>query len=107
MLTMTPLAVDKIKEIADAEGIGHTSVRIKILGGGCAGFQYDLTYDDKSSNMDEVYNFDEVTVLIDALSSQYLDGVEIAYQKDGFSEGFKFNNPNIKGSCGCGNSFSF
>lgn len=107
MITMTPLAVEKIKEISEAEGIGHTSVRVKILGGGCAGFQYDLNYDDKSSDMDEVYTFDEVTVLVDALSSQYLDGVEIAYLKSGFSEGFKFNNPNIKGSCGCGSSVSF
>lgn len=107
MISITPKAIEKVKEISEAEGVGHTSIRVKVVGGGCAGFTHDMFYDNKQSDVDEVYTEDGVTVLIDPLSFQYLEDIEIDYQASGFTEGFKFNNPNVKGSCGCGSSVSY
>lgn len=106
MISVSKKANDKIKEISDAEGIGHTSVRVRVFGGGCAGFSYDMSYDDKPSDLDESFVFDGITIIIDPLSVQYLDGVEIDWAKEGLGEGFKFINPNVKSTCGCGSSFS-
>lgn len=107
MIILTPIAIEKIKEISEASGIGHTSVRLKVVGGGCAGMTQDMFYDDQPTDLDEVFPFDGVTVLIDQISYQYLEDVTLDFHKQGFSEGFKFLNPNVKGSCGCGSSVSF
>lgn len=107
MITLTELAKNKIKEISESEGIGHTCVRAKIIGGGCAGFSYDMFYDDKPSELDEVFEFDDVKIIIDPISGQYLEGVELDYIESNIGGGFKFKNPNVTGSCGCGHSVSF
>jgi iron-sulfur cluster insertion protein len=107
MISVTDKAVAKIKEISEAEGIGHFNIRIRIMGGGCAGFSYDVYYEDKPSDLDEVEQVDGVSIIIDPLSIQYLDGVEIDYVEETLSSGFKFNNPNVSGSCGCGSSVAF
>lgn len=106
MILITDKAAEKIKEISEAEGIGHCRIRLRVIGGGCAGFAYDLYYEEVSTDMDEVEDVKGVTVIIDPLSYQYLDGVEIDYATKSMSEGFTFNNPNVSGSCGCGSSFS-
>lgn len=106
MIHVTDKAVAKIKEISEAEGIGHLRVRLRVIGGGCAGFSYDLYYEEAQSEIDEVQEVSGVTIVIDPLSYQYLDGVEIDYVEKSLSEGFTFNNPNVSGSCGCGSSFS-
>lgn len=106
MISVTDKASLKIKEISEAEDIGHFCVRVRVVGGGCAGFSYDVFYDDKPTAMDEVEEIKGVTIIIDALSMQYLDGVEIDYLEGVISSGFKFNNPNITKACGCGSSFS-
>ena len=84
-------------------------VRAKLSGGGCAGFSYDLFYEDedKVSDMDERFPHEGITIVVDQMSLQYLEGTEIDYLEDLVGGGFKFNNPKSTGSCGCGNSVSF
>ena len=111
MIQLTEKAAKQIVEISNAEGIGHFTIRAKIIGGGCAGFTHDLYFDDQVSEMDEVSEFTDfygtVKVVVDPLSFQYLDGVTIDYVESPIGAGFKFHNPNVTGSCGCGSSVSF
>lgn len=107
MIKLTELAKSKIIEIAESESIGHLQVRVKIVGGGCAGFTHDMYYDDVMTDMDEVFEFDTIKVIIDPISAQYLDDVEIDYLESPLGGGFKFLNAAVTGSCGCGNSVSF
>jgi iron-sulfur cluster insertion protein len=106
MIHITDKAAEKIKEISEAEGIGHCRIRLRVIGGGCAGFSYDLYYEEASTDLDEVEEVKGITVIVDPLSYQYLDGIEVDYATKSMSEGFTFNNPNVSGSCGCGSSFS-
>lgn len=105
MIHLTETAVEKLKEIADAEG-EQCSIRVKVMGGGCAGFSYDLMFDSIVGELDEEMNQDNVKIIVDPISLQYLDEVEIDYVDSPIGAGFKFNNPNASGSCGCGSSFS-
>lgn len=107
MITLTEKAVAQIKEIAVAEEIGHTTVRAKCLGGGCAGFSFDLSFDDQITDMDDIFEQDSVKLVCDQLSLQYLDGASIDYVESLMGAGFKFNVPKAQGSCGCGHSFNF
>lgn len=111
MISITEKAAAKVKEISDSEGIGHYSVRVKVMGGGCAGFTYDMFYEDKASDMDEVVEFKDIDpdikLIIDPISFQYLEDTTIDWLESSFGGGFKFLNPNVTGSCGCGNSVSF
>ena len=106
MIHITEKAAKKIEEISNEEGIGHYSVRVRVVGGGCAGFTNDMYFDDQVGEMDETFELDGVKVIVDPLSFQYLDEVVIDYVDGPISAGFKFNNPNVTGSCGCGSSFS-
>lgn len=105
MITLTSRAVDKLKEFAENEGV-EASVRFKVLGSGCAGFSHDMEFDSQISETDEVFTIDGVQVLVDMLSYQYLEGVEVDFVEEVLGAGFKFINPNIKSTCGCGSSFS-
>jgi iron-sulfur cluster insertion protein len=108
MVTMTARAVDKVKEIAASdETIKELWLRVTVKGGGCAGFTHDLCFEEKVGEMDEEFDCSGVKVYIDPLSFQYLENTEIDYVQEAHAEGFKFNNPNVKGSCGCGSSVSF
>lgn len=107
MIYVTERAVDKIKEMSEAEGIGHFVVRVKVIGGGCAGFTHDMFYDELETEVDEVTEVNGIKVLIDPLSWQYLDEMTIDFISTSYGSGFKFLNPNAKGSCGCGSSMSF
>jgi iron-sulfur cluster insertion protein len=106
MIAATEKAIVKIKEISDSEGIGHYNIRLKVIGGGCAGFSYDMFYEENVTPMDETSEIDGITIVVDPLSFQYLDGVEIDYVTNHLGAGFKFINPNVKSTCGCGSSFS-
>jgi len=107
MINITEKAAIKIKEMADEEGIGYYIVRAKIIGFGCSGMGNDMYFDDQISDTDEVFELDGVKVVVDFMSMQYLDGSVIDYQDKEFGGGFKFNNPNVTGSCGCGSSQSY
>lgn len=106
MISLTTRAIEKIKEIAEAEGLEGQAVRLKVIGGGCAGFTYDMTFDDSIGELDEEMDIGGIKVVSDPLSIQYLEEVEIDYMDSPFGGGFKFNNPQVKATCGCGSSFS-
>ncbi|HEX9294774.1 MAG TPA: iron-sulfur cluster insertion protein ErpA [Polyangiaceae bacterium] len=106
MITITTKAADKVKEIAEAEALHGQGLRLRVVGGGCSGFSYDLYFEDSPTEMDETFEANGVNLYIDPLSFQYLDGTEIDYVEGMHGSGFKFSNPNVKGTCGCGSSFS-
>lgn len=106
MVKITATAATKINEIREAEGIEPTmALRLRVVGGGCAGFSYDL-YFDESAEVDRALEIAGVKVVVDEMSLMYLVGVEIDYVEGLQGAGFKFNNPNVKSTCGCGSSFS-
>lgn len=107
MIYVTEKAALKIKEIADAEGLSSYTLRVKVAGGGCAGFTYDMFFEENATDMDEAIEMDGVKVIVDPLSWQYLDEVSIDYVEGAMGAGFKFNNPNVKSTCGCGSSVGF
>jgi iron-sulfur cluster insertion protein len=105
MITITERAAAKVIEIAKEEALPQF-LRLRVLGGGCAGFQYDLYFEDKPTDMDEEFEDKGIKLFIDPLSFQYLDGTEVDYVESLHGAGFKFGNPNVKSTCGCGSSFS-
>jgi iron-sulfur cluster insertion protein len=105
MIAITPLAAEKVREISHAEGLQAQGLRLRVIGGGCAGFQYDLYFEESPTEFDEHFESNGVQLYVDPLSFQYLDGTEIDYVEGAHGSGFKFGNPNVSGSCGCGSSF--
>lgn len=106
MVHITPVAAVKVNEIRDAEGIeSNMALRLRVVGGGCAGFSYDL-YFDEVTEVDRAFELTGVKVVVDEMSLMYLVGTEIDYVEGLQGAGFKFNNPNVKSTCGCGSSFS-
>ncbi len=106
MVIITPTAAAKVNEIRDAEAIeGSMALRLRVVGGGCAGFSYDLYFDDPTE-VDRQIDIAGVKVVVDEMSLMYLVGTEIDYVEGLQGAGFKFNNPNVKSTCGCGSSFS-
>jgi len=106
MLLITANAAVKINEIREAEAIeSGMALRLRVVGGGCAGFSYDL-YFDEPTDVDLQLDIAGVKVVVDEMSLMYLVGVEIDYVEGLQGAGFKFNNPNVKSTCGCGSSFS-
>ncbi len=106
VLTLTAVAAEKVAEIRQAEDIEpHYSLRVKVMGGGCAGFQYDLFFDEQAEG-DTIVESHGVKLVCDQMSFMYLMGTEIDYIEGLQGAGFKFGNPNTTGSCGCGSSFS-
>ncbi len=106
MITVTERAAEKVKSIATEESLEGQGLRLRVIGGGCAGFTYDLYFEDAVSDVDEQFESLGVKLYVDPLSFQYLEDTEIDYVEGVHGSGFKFNNPNSKGSCGCGSSFS-
>ncbi|TPV94503.1 MAG: iron-sulfur cluster insertion protein ErpA [Myxococcales bacterium FL481] len=105
-LQVTEIASNKIGEIREAEAIEpHYDLRVKVIGGGCSGFQYDLFFDEPGGE-DMRFSSNGVSLVCDQMSFMYLMGTEIDYVEGLQGAGFKFNNPNTTGSCGCGSSFS-
>ena len=107
LLALTDAAVEKVKYFAktmpDSEG---KPLRIFVQGGGCSGFQYGFTFDEETNEDDAVMEKNGVTLLIDAMSYQYLVGAEIDYKDDLQGAQFVIKNPNATTTCGCGSSFS-
>ncbi|MCL2726588.1 MAG: iron-sulfur cluster assembly accessory protein [Polyangiaceae bacterium] len=107
MISITERAAAKVKEIATAEDLTNQGLRLRVIGGGCAGFTYDLYFEDAIGEMDEEFESNGVKLYVDPLSYQYLENTEIDYIEGAHGSGFKFNNPNTNGSCGCGSSVKF
>ena len=106
MLNLTDRAADKVKEIRDTEGLEGQGLRVRVIGGGCAGFSYDLFFEDETSDLDQTFESHGIPIYVDMMSAQYLDGTEIDYVEGLQGAGFKFVNPQAKQTCGCGSSFS-
>ena len=105
MITITELAATKVREISTSEGLHGQGLRLRVIGGGCAGFQYDLYFEEKPTDLDERFESNGVSLYVDPLSYQYLDQTEIDYVESAQGSGFKFQNPNVTSTCGCGSSF--
>jgi len=106
MVLITPVAASKVNEIRNAEAIeAGMALRLRVVGGGCAGFSYDL-YFDEPAEVDRQFEIQGVKVVVDEMSLMYLVGTEIDYVEGLQGAGFKFQNPNVKSTCGCGSSFS-
>jgi iron-sulfur cluster insertion protein len=106
MIYLTEKAAKQVREVSDAEGIGYYIIRVKVRGGSCAGFEYDLAFDDQINDLDEVFEIDGVKLVCDPISIQYMEGTSIDYDDGLMGTGFRFQNPTSTGSCGCGKSFS-
>ena len=106
MITITERAATKVKDIANEESLHGQGLRLLVMGGGCAGFNYDLYFEDAPTSMDEEFENRGVKMYVDPLSYQYLDGTELDYVEGLYGSGFKFTNPNVTSTCGCGSSFS-
>ena len=104
-VTFTDRAAEHIKGFLDKRGKG-VGLRLAVRTTGCSGLAYVLEFADEVAANDEVFENNEVTVVIDKKSLVYLEGTELDYTREGLNEGFKFNNPNVKDECGCGESFT-
>jgi iron-sulfur cluster assembly protein len=106
MIQMTQNAVEKVREILDTQEPKPAGLRISVVGGGCSGFNYSMVFETSPGLLDKTYTFDGLSVYVDQASMLYLDGAEVDYVETMEGAGFKFNNPNVKTTCGCGSSFS-
>ncbi len=105
-LIFTDSAAAKVKDLVDEEGNPDLKLRVFVQGGGCSGFQYGFTFDEVVNEDDTPMTKNGVTLLIDAMSLQYLMGAEIDYKDDLQGAQFVIKNPNATTTCGCGSSFS-
>lgn len=106
-ISITVVAAAKVVDIAKAEDLEGQSLRLRIVGQGCSGLGYDLYFEEIITDLDETFESNGIKLVVDQLSLQYLEGTEIDYIDNGImGSGFKFLNPNVKQSCGCGKSFS-
>ncbi len=106
-VTITKKAADMVEATKQEEGLDPScALRIAVRGGGCSGFEYALDFEDEVRDTDLVYDQEGVKVVIDPVSARYLAGTEIDYSRGMTDAGFKFNNPNAVGTCGCGSSFT-
>ncbi|MEN9314464.1 MAG: hypothetical protein RIS35_857 [Pseudomonadota bacterium] len=105
-LVFTDNAANKVRQLIDEEGNDALKLRVFVQGGGCSGFQYGFTFDEETADDDTVMEKNGVTLLIDAMSYQYLVGAEIDYKEDLEGAQFVIKNPNATTTCGCGSSFS-
>lgn len=105
-VTFSESAVTKIKDLLSEENNPGLKLRVFVAGGGCSGFQYGFTFDEAQEEDDMVLDKEGITVLVDAMSLQYLDGAEVDYQERLEGSQFVISNPNVTSTCGCGSSFS-
>ncbi len=104
MVTVTAAAAAKLKDLMAKEGIEDQGLRVRVMGGGCSGYQYQLVFDTPREG-DQVIEQEGVKVVIDPKSVLFLAGTEIDFQDGLMGAGFAIKNPNATGSCGCGQSF--
>lgn len=106
-VTLTAKAIDMVKITREQEGIDAShGLRIAVRGGGCSGFEYALDFENEPRDNDWIYEQGDLTLYVDAVSARYLEGTNIDYVLGTSGAGFKFNNPQARGTCGCGSSFA-
>ena len=106
MVQLTETAISKVKEIIDTQDPKPAGLRISVVGGGCSGFSYSMAFENTPNMLDKTFNFGDLRVFVDQASLLYLEGAQVDYVETLEGSGFKFNNPNVKSTCGCGSSFS-
>ena len=106
MIEITDSAAKKIQEIIESQTDAQYNLRMYVYGGGCSGFQYGFTLDSEQAEDDFVIEKNNIKVLVDAMSSQYLQGCKLDFKQDLMGSEFLIENPNKTGECGCGKSFS-
>jgi iron-sulfur cluster assembly accessory protein len=105
-VTLTAAAIAKVREIMATQDPIPAGLRIGVVGGGCSGFQYSMSFENQSGMMDKVFTFDGLKVFVDATSAMYLSSCVVDYVETLEAAGFKFENAAVKSTCGCGSSFS-
>jgi iron-sulfur cluster assembly accessory protein len=105
-LNLTPTAIAKVKEIMAQQNPVPAGLRVGVVGGGCSGFSYSMSFENGAGMMDKTFDFEGLKVYVDATSLMYLKGINVDYIETLEGAGFKFDNPNVKSTCGCGSSFS-
>ena len=104
-VSLTPSAAERVRSFLDKRG-GGVGLRLGVKKTGCSGFAYVVNYADEVAADDVVFEDRGVKVIVDSESLRYVDGTEIDFVRQGLNEAFKFRNPNVKGECGCGESFN-
>ena len=104
-ITLTENAAKHVQNFLTKRGKG-VGLRLGVRTSGCSGMSYKLEFADEIDSADLQFVSNGVTLLIDPQSLPYIDGMELDYAREGLNEGFQFNNPNVKGACGCGESFT-
>jgi iron-sulfur cluster assembly accessory protein len=105
LVTLTDIAATKVKELMNGQAADpEAGLRVAVRGGGCSGFQYALAFDEKRDG-DQVFEHNEIRLLVDAESIQFVDGSEVDYVEGLQGAGFSVNNPKVIAACGCGQSF--
>ena len=105
MITLTNKAVGKIKELLQTQPESFSGIRIQVVGGGCSGFQYSINFETQGSNNDEIIDIENFKVYVDPASLMYLENTTLDWLETLNGAGFKFHNPDVKSTCGCGESF--
>ena len=104
-ISLTPAAAERVRTFMASRGKG-IGLRLGVKQTGCSGYAYVVSYADEIGARDVVFDVSDVKVVVDAESLKYVDGTEIDFVRQGLNEAFKFRNPNVKGECGCGESFN-
>ena len=105
-IILTDNAAKRVSAILKGEGKDRYALRVSVVGGGCSGMSYNLTFDNKEKEFDKIYHSRGIKILCDVKSWFYIKGTEIDFADDLLSGGFQLNNPNANRTCGCGTSFS-
>jgi iron-sulfur cluster assembly protein len=106
MITLTPVAASKVKDLLAQRGTPDVGLRLGVRGGGCSGNSYYMEFCETASGGDEVFELHGIKLYVDLKSAVLLGGTEIDYVEGLMGAGFKFNNPNVRHNCACGESFS-
>jgi iron-sulfur cluster assembly accessory protein len=105
-INFTDTAISKVKEIMAQQNPVPAGLRVGVVGGGCSGFSYSMSFENGAGMMDKTFEFEGLKVFVDATSLMYLKGINVDYIETLEGAGFKFDNPNVKSTCGCGSSFN-
>ena len=105
-LEITSTAIEKVREIMGQQMPQPAGLRVAVVGGGCSGFSYQMNFENETNAIDKTFDFNGLKIFVDQASLLYLKGTKIDYVESLTGSGFKFENPNVKSTCGCGSSFT-
>jgi iron-sulfur cluster insertion protein len=106
MIQVTDNAINKVRDLLVEEKLPNGALRMFVRGGGCSGYQYGFTFEEEIAEDDFVIENEGIKIVVDVISSQYLQGATLDYKEEKFNSQFIISNPNAKSTCGCGSSFN-